>query len=108
MAALFLLPLLQIAAASASAPGSAADDYRLVNPKAIELFERDSRLMDWALAKYDSDRDGHLSIFEADSAAREFKQIADGDSDGQVTPAEYRAACDFIAARWVAARAVTK
>ena len=106
MIALFLLPLLQVAAASASAsasvPDSAAADYRLVNPRAIELFESDSRLMDWALAKYDSDRDGHISIFEADTAAREFKQIADGDSDGQVTPAEYRAARDFIAARWAA------
>ena len=105
MTALFLLPLLQVAAAHAAVTDSAVDDYRLVNPKAIELFERDSRLMDWALAKYDSDRDGYLSIFEADSAAREFKQIADGDSDGQVTPAEYRSARDFIAARWVQAKA---
>jgi hypothetical protein len=105
MPAIFLLPLLQIAAASASVPESASADYRLVNPKAIELFERDSTLMDWALGKYDSDHDGHLSIFEADSAAREFKRVADGDSDGQVTPAEYRSARDFIVARWVPAKA---
>jgi hypothetical protein len=78
----------------------ASDDYSLVNPRAIELFEADSRLMQWALAKYDSDRDGHLSIFEADKAAGEFKKIADGDGDGRVTPPEYRSALDFIVARW--------
>ena len=78
----------------------AAADYRLVNPKAIELFETDDRLMSWAVAFFDTDRDGHLSIREADSAALQFKRIADGDSDGQVTPAEYRSARDFIVARW--------
>lgn len=75
-------------------------DYRLANPRAIELFERDSRLMDWALLLFDSNRDGRLSILEADKAALEFKRIADGDVDGQVTPAEYRSARDFIVARW--------
>jgi hypothetical protein len=84
-----------------------ADDagYRLVNPKAIELFERDPRLMDWALAAFDKNGDGYLSIFEADNAAQEFKRIADGDRDGQVTPAEYSAARDFIVARYVPAKA---
>jgi hypothetical protein len=87
---------------TASQPVShaAADNYRLVNPKAIELFDSDRELMQWALAKYDSDGDGYLSIFEADTAARQFKQIADGDGDGRVTPAEYRLAKDFIAARY--------
>ena len=83
----------------AAAP-AAADDYRLTNPKAIELFERDPRLMDWALGTFDSNADGHLSIREADRAAREFKTIADGDTNGQVTPTEYRAARDFVIARW--------
>ena len=91
------LALMSIAAAS---PADDADDYRLVNPRAIELFEADNKLMDWALARYDEDHDGYLSIMEADRAAREFKAIADGDRDGQVTPAEYRAAHDFIVARW--------
>lgn len=77
-----------------------ANEYRLSNPRAIELFERDERLMHWALGAFDWDRDGHLSIREADSAARDFKRIADGDSDGRVTPTEYRAARDFIVARW--------
>lgn len=80
--------------------GQSAIGYELVNPKAIELFERDPRLMQWAIRFHDSNADGHLSIFEADSAAREFKRIADGDSDGRVTPFEYRTAIDFIAARW--------
>jgi hypothetical protein len=96
---LFALLLL---AAQADDAGSA---YRLVNPKAIELFERDPRLMDWALASFDKDGDGYLSIFEADNAAQEFKRIADGDRDGQVTPAEYSAARDFIVARYVPAKA---
>jgi len=85
--------------ALAAAPG-AAEDYRIANPRAIELFERDSALMRWALRAFDSDGDGHLSIREADRAAQAFKAIADGDSDGRVTPTEYRAARDFIRARW--------
>lgn len=93
-----MLLALLAAEIAASAP---ADEYRLVNPKAIELFEGDRQLMQWALSRYDSDGDGYLSIFEADKAAQAFKQIADGNGDGQVTPAEYRAARDYIAARWV-------
>ena len=84
-------------------PGAAfapADEYRLANPRAIELFERDPKLMQWATGFFDLDRDRRLSIREADIAARQFKLIADGDRDGQVTPAEYRSARDFIVARW--------
>ena len=82
------------------APSAGADAYRLVNPKAIELFEADSNLMEWALGRFDADGDGYLSIFEADKAALEFKRIADGDGNGQVTPAEYRSARDFVVARF--------
>ena len=78
--------------------------YSLVNPKAIELFERDPQLHSWALARFDSNGDGRLSIFEADPAAKEFKTIADGDTDGRVTPSEYRSARDFITARWAIRR----
>ena len=77
-----------------------AADYRLVNPRAIELFERDARLMQWGVSFFDLDRDGRLSIREADMAALQFKRIADGDRDGRVTPTEYRSARDFIVARW--------
>lgn len=93
---------LALLAAVGGAPADDSDDYRLVNPKAIELFETDNRLMDWALANFDKDHDGYLSIMEADEAARAFKRIADGDGDGQVTPAEYRSARAFIVARWAA------
>ena len=91
-----VLAILQVAS-----PASAEADYRLANPKAIELFESDARLMQWAVAFFDQDRDGQLSIREADEAALQFRRIADGDSDGQVTPTEYRSARDFIVARWV-------
>ena len=91
-----LIALLLISSAAADA----GEDYRLVNPRAIELFERDPRLMQWALARFDDNGDGYLSIFEADRAAIEFKSIADGDKDGQVTPAEFRAGRDFVVARW--------
>jgi hypothetical protein len=87
-------------AATSGVPADEADDYRLVNPRAIELFEADPKLMDWALARFDKDHDGYLSIMEADDAAREFKRIADGDGNGLVTPAEYRSARAFIVARW--------
>ena len=90
-----------LAILAAAAPIADSDiGYDLVNPKAIELFERDSQLMRWAVGGFDSNSDGRLSIFEADKAALEFKRIADGDVDGRVTPYEFRAARDFIVARW--------
>lgn len=92
-----LFALLLVPAAAAAGP---AEDYRLVNPRAIELFERDPKLMRWGVANFDANSDGHLSIREADLAALEFKRIADGDRDGRVTPSEYRSAHDFIVARW--------
>ncbi len=93
---------LALLAAVGGAPADDSDDYRLVNPKAIELFETDNRLMDWALANFDKDHAGYLSIMEADEAARASKRTADGDGDGQVTPAEYRSARAFIVARFAA------
>ena len=92
--------LLALALLSAGPADPAAADYRLANPKAIELFERDSQLMRWAVAFFDVSADGRLSIREADAAARQFKRIADGDRDGRVTPTEYRSAREFIVARW--------
>jgi hypothetical protein len=95
-----VLTTLAFLAAAAASPPTDASDWRLVNPKAIELFEADNKLMNWALARFDENHDGYLSIMEADDAATEFKTIADADRDGQVTPAEYRSARDFIVARW--------
>ena len=98
-----LLALLLVQAQSGQPPAAGpADDWQLVNPKAIELFESDSRLMQWALEFFDSDHDHSLSVFEADDAALQFKRIADADRDGRVTPEEFRSAREFIVARWVA------
>ena len=71
-----------------------------VAPRAAELFEHDWVLMNWALKYYDRDRDILLEPAEAQSAAREFRRIADADRDGRVTVLEYRQARQFILARY--------
>lgn len=71
-----------------------------IAPAAQELFERDWVLMNWALKFYDKDRDILLEPAEAQAAADEFRRIADADNDGRVTPQEYRAAREFILARY--------
>ncbi len=88
------MPILAVAAALA-ATGAPAGGSR-----AIELFEREAVLMDWALKHYDCDRDGRLSPTEAQAAADAFRSIADGDGDGRVTPYEYARALEFIVARY--------
>jgi len=69
-------------------------------PAAQILFERDWVLMNWALKFYDKDRDILLEPDEAQRAADEFRKIADSNGDGRVTPEEYRAAREFILARY--------
>jgi hypothetical protein len=69
-------------------------------PAAQALFERDWVLMNWALKFHDRDRDILLEPAEAQAAASEFRRIADADGDGRVTPQEYRAAREFILARY--------
>ena len=71
-----------------------------LNPRANDLFERDAILREWAVRQFDSNRDGWLTLYEAQPALGAFRQIADGDGDGRVTTAEYRRAKEFIAARW--------
>lgn len=71
-----------------------------LNPRAIELFERDWALMHWGRKHHDEDGDGRISIAEANKAAAMFKDIADGDRDGRVTPYEYDRAREFIIARY--------
>lgn len=58
----------------------------------MELFERDWVLMNWALKYYDSNHDILLEPDEAQAAADAFRKLADANSDGRVTPGEYRAA----------------
>jgi hypothetical protein len=69
-------------------------------PAAAQLFERDWVLMNWALKYYDRDHDILLNGDEAQAAADEFRRIADADGDGRVTPQEFRAARQFILARY--------
>jgi len=69
-------------------------------PAALQLFERDWVLMNWALKYYDANRDILLEPDVARAAAEAFRRIADSDGDGRVTPDEYRAARAFILARY--------
>ena len=71
-----------------------------VAPASQQIFERDWVLMNWALKFYDTNRDILLEPPEAAIAAAEFRKIADADSDGRITPQEYRAAREFILARY--------
>ena len=56
--------------------------------------------MNWALKFYDADRDILLETNEAQMAATEFRKIADANDDGRITREEYRAAREFILARY--------
>ena len=97
---------LLVPAAMAAAPALAQPQSQptpasaSIGPAAAQIFERDWVLMNWALKTHDADRDILLSASEAQSAAAEFRRIADGDQDGRVTPQEYRAAREFILARY--------
>ena len=94
---MMVFEFLIIIAAQEMAPPSANAAF---NPRAVELFERDWVLANWALKRFDQDRDILLSGGEIDAAAKAFREIADANADGRVTPAEYRAAREFILARY--------
>lgn len=83
------------AAIAASAPVKA----ETINAHANALFDRDPTLKAWALRDYDSNRDGWLTLYEAQPALVAFKRLADGDRDGRVTTYEYDRAKEFITAR---------
>lgn len=84
----------------ASAEGETPVANAAFNPRAVELFERDWVLNQWAKRSFDADRNGIISVAEAQPAAIAFKEIADGDSDGRVTTYEYERAREFILARY--------
>ena len=92
--------LLLAQAVAAAAPGPATSEVEGLNPHANELFDRDAELKGWALRQYDANRDGWLTLYEAQPAIRAFEAIADGDGDGRVTVNEYRRAKEFVRARW--------
>ena len=92
-----------IAALIAAFPAAAQPtpaSVSLPSSRTNALFEGDWVLMNWALKFYDRDGDIMLSPAEAQSAANEFRKIADADQDGRVTPQEYRSAREFILARY--------
>jgi hypothetical protein len=88
---------LTLAAPVAAQPTPASVQLK---PQAAALLERDWVLMNWALKFYDKDRDILLSPAESAAAATEFRRIADTNGDGRITPEEYRAAREFILARY--------
>lgn len=71
-----------------------------VTPAALELFESDWVLMNWALKYFDSDHDYLLDPDEAQAAAEAFRKIADTNGDGRVTTEEYRAARELILSKY--------
>jgi hypothetical protein len=83
-------------AATASAQATPAS---LETPAALRLFERDWVLMNWALKYYDANRDILIEPQEARAAADAFRNLADANKDGRVTPQEYAAARAEILSR---------
>jgi hypothetical protein len=69
-------------------------------PPAMQLFERDWVLMNWALKYYDTNHDVLIEPDEARAAADAFRSIADTNKDGRVTPQEYAAARANILSRY--------
>ena len=89
-----MLPLIMALAGQAALAASTP-----VNPNANALFDRDMALKQWAVRTHDTNRDGWLTLYEAQDALAAFKDLADGDRDGRVTTYEYDRAKEFIAAR---------
>ena len=69
-------------------------------PAAMELFERDWVLMNWALKYYDANHDILIEPDEAQAAAEAFRKLADANDDGRVTQQEYRTARESILTRY--------
>ena len=85
---------------AAALAASTANTIAAPKSAAAAIIERDWVLANWALKRFDQNRDIFLSNGEIDAAAREFREIADANGDGRITPEEYRAAREFILARY--------
>lgn len=86
--------------ALAAAPLSASANQAAFNPRAGDLIASDARLKQWAVRLYDSNRDGWLTLYEAQPAVAAFRDIADANHDGRVTVREFEAGVAFISARY--------
>ena len=86
--------------ALAAAPLSASANSASFNPRAGDLIDSDPVLKQWAVRIYDSNRDGWLTLYEAQPAVVAFRDIADADHDGRVTVREFEAGVAFISARY--------
>jgi hypothetical protein len=97
------MALLSLSALAANPPvganRSAAAAPPQATPAALDLFEQDWVLMNWALKHFDSNGDILLQSGEAGGAASAFRKIADTNGDGRVTIEEYRAARALILSR---------
>lgn len=85
-----------LAAVASPSPGQTLNP----TPAALQIFERDWVLMNWALKYYDTDGDILLQPSEAEAAAQAFRKLADTDHDGRISQSEYRAARAFILAKY--------
>ncbi|WP_309602428.1 hypothetical protein [Sphingomonas sp.] len=91
--------ILGLAAEAAVAASSPVNASAPVNINANALFDRDPTIKAWAVRLYDRNRDGWLTLYEAQPALTAFKELADGNRDGRVTTYEYDRAREFIEAR---------
>lgn len=96
-----MIAVLALLAATAAPPTPEAQPVAAsLNPRAIELVDSDPAIATWALAKFDSNGDGWLSLYEAQPAVIAFRDIADADRDGHVTVREFQNAVGFLRARY--------
>lgn len=94
-----IFPVLYLLSSAAVAGAQSRPASLEIGPAALNLFERDWVLMNWALKYYDSNHDVLLEPSEARAAADGFRKLADRNGDGRVTPDEYRAAREEILAK---------
>lgn len=91
---------LAVLLAAATLGAQPAPPRAAATPAALELFESDWVLMNWALKYFDRNHDYLLEPDEAQAAADAFRKIADTNGDGRVTREEYRAARELILSKY--------